>query len=209
MHGCRIEKYRPMKLSEVVGNEETIRRLEVLCHVYVASYVATALSCSSSGAHAQISLARFALIVAQVFAREGNVPNLIIAVSLIPVPYAVRCNGLLPRVHQVPGKPQVFCVSLVLFSDLHSKMLSWSSMLPMTGIVYVISIHCVACCVRIHVIYHLFYRMCIQYQNSLYFNLVMYSIILWYYNNYDESLYILVIPCRYIHSVSKFSVMGH
>ena len=40
----RVEKYRPTVLSEVVGNEETIGRLEV-------------------------------------FAKDGNVPNLIIAVS--------------------------------------------------------------------------------------------------------------------------------
>ena len=61
---CRIEKYRPTRLSEVVGNEETISRLEVSkyasCHVHITSKVC----------------------LLQVFAKEGNVPNLIIAVSL-------------------------------------------------------------------------------------------------------------------------------
>lgn len=76
----RIEKYRPTKLSEVVGNEETIRRLEVSC--------------------TRVQFEIYAPYI-QVFAKEGNVPNLIIAVSL---PVCVRVTSG-KSVHQMPQGP--------------------------------------------------------------------------------------------------------
>ena len=65
----RIEKYRPTKLSDVVGNEETISRLEV-CGLYSSFEIII-----FTHTHTHV----------QVFAREGNVPNVIIAVSLLNI----------------------------------------------------------------------------------------------------------------------------
>ena len=83
----RIEKYRPTKLKEVVGNEDTISRLEVSsliipCHKLSAHKIdARAHTHTHTHTHAYI----------QVFSREGNVPNLIIAVSFPPL-YQNQCH---------------------------------------------------------------------------------------------------------------------
>ena len=100
----RIEKYRPTKLKEVVGNEDTISRLEVSsliipCHKLSAHKIdARAHTHTHTHTHAYI----------QVFSREGNVPNLIIAVSF-PPPYqkSVPYNRpvYISRDLQVLGRP--------------------------------------------------------------------------------------------------------
>ena len=59
-YACRVEKYRPIELRDIVGNDDTVRRLEVgwqLCRVHLSR--------------------------AQAIALEGNMPNIILAVCAV------------------------------------------------------------------------------------------------------------------------------
>lgn len=48
---CRVEKYRPMQLNEVVGNEEAITRLEVRIHPAWPSYTVHSDPCRVFSVH--------------------------------------------------------------------------------------------------------------------------------------------------------------